>query len=310
MGRVGRGPSLRALGEAFDQGITFFDTARSYGYGRSESLLGEFLVGKRDKVVISTKFGILPAPQNRFKDAIKPIARQVLKMLPGARSVVQKQIGAQFQRDQFGVDILRASLESSLRELRTDYVDVLFLHSPPASVMNQDELFLELERLVAAGKIRLAGISSNRELVAEIKGTAPPIIQAYQIPAALPMQLSEGVRKSENSSIDRPFVVANSPFGGTQGLVQTRELMLELVEDAEFGFASRFGSLDSGLLADLVLNLIVCDTDIDVVVPAMMRAEHIRSNCAAFSRSRFTAADLDSIWTRLALLARRRLVQA
>ena len=59
MGRASRGESLKALGTALDAGITFFDTARSYGYGASEGLLGQFLQGRRDKVILCTKFGIL-----------------------------------------------------------------------------------------------------------------------------------------------------------------------------------------------------------------------------------------------------------
>ena len=63
--RIGAGAcrtrqSLRAMGCAWDAGITLFDTARSYGFGDAEAVLGEFLRGKRDKAVIATKFGITP----------------------------------------------------------------------------------------------------------------------------------------------------------------------------------------------------------------------------------------------------------
>ena len=65
MGRVGRRESLAALGAAWDAGINFFDTARSYGYGESEALLGGFLRGnRRSQAVVCTKFGILPAARN------------------------------------------------------------------------------------------------------------------------------------------------------------------------------------------------------------------------------------------------------
>ncbi len=71
LGRVGRKESLAALGAAYDAGITFYDTARSYGYGESEALLGEFLRGRRDSVVVSTKFGILPAQTSFLKETVK-----------------------------------------------------------------------------------------------------------------------------------------------------------------------------------------------------------------------------------------------
>ena len=55
MGRVGREESLRAMNVAWDAGITLFDTARSYGFGEAEAVLGEFLSGKREQAVIATK---------------------------------------------------------------------------------------------------------------------------------------------------------------------------------------------------------------------------------------------------------------
>jgi aryl-alcohol dehydrogenase-like predicted oxidoreductase len=51
--------SLTTLERAFELGVTFFDTADMYGAGHNESLLGRFLAGKRDKVVLATKFGIV-----------------------------------------------------------------------------------------------------------------------------------------------------------------------------------------------------------------------------------------------------------
>src|ERR1700722_13227658 len=75
MGRAGRKASLAALAAAYDAGVIFYDTARSYGYGESEALLGEFLRGRRDSVLLSTKFGILPTPIGPLKRALKPLAR-------------------------------------------------------------------------------------------------------------------------------------------------------------------------------------------------------------------------------------------
>src|SRR6202789_3252151 len=95
LGRVGRKASLAALHAAYDAGITFFDTARSYGYGESEALLGEFLQGRRDSVLISTKFGILPTPTTPLKQSLKPLARTLLRLAPLTRKALQQQLAAQ-----------------------------------------------------------------------------------------------------------------------------------------------------------------------------------------------------------------------
>src|SRR5580704_12564500 len=120
LGRASRKESLTALAAAFDSGITFYDTARSYGYGASEGLLGEFFAGRRDKVVLCTKFGILPAPLG-WTQRIKPVARAALKLFPGLRKTVRKQAGDLSTANNFSAEVLRSSLETSLRELRTDY---------------------------------------------------------------------------------------------------------------------------------------------------------------------------------------------
>lgn len=117
--------SLRAIDKAIDVGITFFDTADHYGNGHSEELLGQALAGKRDRVVIASKGGILP-------DASK---------------------------QDFSAAHLSRALETSLRRLRTDAIDLYFLHNPTADHMRQGECFDALRRFKAEGKIRSWGVS-------------------------------------------------------------------------------------------------------------------------------------------------------
>ena len=129
LGRAGRRESLAALGAAYEAGINFFDTARSYGYGACEGLLGEFFAGeRRDSIVLCTKFGILPGNPGGWKNKVKPLARAVLKVVPQLRGAVRKQAADQFTPGQFSVATLRSSFETSLRELKTDYVDILLMH--------------------------------------------------------------------------------------------------------------------------------------------------------------------------------------
>ena len=119
--------SLRALNEAFDRGITFYDTSNVYGNGHSEELIGACFEGRRRDIVIATKAGITPS----------------------------------YRGYDFSPPALRASLEASLRRLRTDYVDVLQLHNAgPDDVAGRADVFDMLERLVDEGKVRAWGIST------------------------------------------------------------------------------------------------------------------------------------------------------
>jgi len=119
--------SVRLVHAALDGGCTFFDTAPGYGDGASERLLGLALRGRRDGVVICTKFGHAPGAENDFSAAR-----------------------------------LRPALEASLRRLQTDRVDVLLLHNPPADRLDgaqAADLYAELVALQVEGKLRVFGAS-------------------------------------------------------------------------------------------------------------------------------------------------------
>ena len=116
---------------AMDAGITLIDTADSYGSGRSEEFLGEVLAGRRDQVVLATKFG------HRNVD---------LGYGPAA--------GAKGGRGY----IMRA-VEQSLRRLRSDYIDLYQIHTPdPATPI--EETLAALTELVARGMVRYLGHSN------------------------------------------------------------------------------------------------------------------------------------------------------
>lgn len=138
-GEVDDNESIRALHAALDLGVTLFDTAANYGCGHSERILGQAVAGKRDKVVIATKFGYL----------VNETAKNVLP----------------YDGDEENGDIasrLRADCESSLKRLNTDYIDVYQLHVWGYDIEKSYAVRHVLEELVAEGKIRTYGWSTDR----------------------------------------------------------------------------------------------------------------------------------------------------
>lgn len=118
----------RSLNYAFDQGVTLYDTAVSYAEGRSEELLGKVFEGRRDKIILATKFGTVIRPDGTaYRD--------------------------------YSMPAMRTAFETSLRRLKTDHVDVYQLHNPPMTVLDDQELWQELNRMLDAGKIRCYGLS-------------------------------------------------------------------------------------------------------------------------------------------------------
>jgi aryl-alcohol dehydrogenase-like predicted oxidoreductase len=298
MGRVGRKASLAALAAAYDRGVIFYDTARSYGYGESEALLGEFLRGRRDSVLLSTKFGILPTPANPLRRLLKPLARTLLQIAPSARSTMQRQLAAQSSPGHFSVAALHASLDASLRALRTDYVDFLFLHEAPASVLQQQDLLAALEQLIAAGKIRRAGIASQPQVIDTALAAQLPVLQTVQFPSNL---FSLSVLPHLSSAGTALIAVANHPFGGASGIAIGKARLTSLASASETPVALREKLLpaDDATLADVVLNAITRDTGVHIVVPSMLRLDHLRANVAAIERSRFSSEELH--WLRSAI---------
>jgi len=131
-GRIDLQRTRAVVDAAIDAGITLFDTAEMYGKdGGSELALGEVLAGRRDKVVLATKFG-----HQKVDMGYGPAA--------GAKG---------------GRGYIRLAVEKSLRRLRTDYIDLYQLHTPdPLTPI--EETIAALGELVAEGKVRYIGHSN------------------------------------------------------------------------------------------------------------------------------------------------------
>jgi len=117
---------------AIDSGVTLLDTADVYGpQGRSEEILGEVLAGRRDQVVLATKFGSQGGDMGYGPAA-------------GAKG---------------GRAYIRRAVEHSLRRLRTDYIDLYQIHNPDP-VTPVEETLAALSELIQAGKVRYIGHSN------------------------------------------------------------------------------------------------------------------------------------------------------
>jgi aryl-alcohol dehydrogenase-like predicted oxidoreductase len=121
--------SIHTLRHAFEQGVTFYDTADLYGLGHSENLIGEALSPHRVRIVICSKVGTTVDPSGS-------------------------------QGKDFSPEHIRHSISGTLRRLRTDYLDLYLLHDPPIDALLADPRAVETMReLKAAGMIRAWGIS-------------------------------------------------------------------------------------------------------------------------------------------------------
>ena len=126
-GQTEEDESIKIIDYAFDHGVNFFDTADTYTGGRSEEIVGKALEGKRENAVIATKVRNPKGP------------------LPNQYGLGRKHI--------------LQNVDESLRKLRTDYIDLLYLHHPDDETPIE-ETIETMTQLVRSGKIRYYGVSN------------------------------------------------------------------------------------------------------------------------------------------------------
>lgn len=175
-----RRTALRVLDSAFDSGVRHFDVARYYGYGESERILGAFARSRRTQITITTKFGIVPPRRTMALRMALQVGRRVVRLLPSARKLVRRQTTGLIQGGAFSVDEAQNSLETSLRELGTDYVDFFLLHDYSPGDSSNEQLLDFLERAMKSGKIRCFGIGTTVENTLRVLACQPELCGVIQ----------------------------------------------------------------------------------------------------------------------------------
>jgi aryl-alcohol dehydrogenase-like predicted oxidoreductase len=126
--------AIAMLKKAYDKGINFYETADVYGKGKSERLLARaFKDMHNDEIIYSTKWGY---------DIYNA-----------------EQVGHNELPQRHNPEFLQYALQQSMNRLNVDHVDVYSLHNPKMSAIQNDELFMSLDRLVKDGKIRSHGVA-------------------------------------------------------------------------------------------------------------------------------------------------------
>lgn len=160
MGKVSKSDALNAMSVAFEHGITHFDIARSYGFGRAEAVLGQFLRRRRAQASITTKFGVVPPELTWKHKLLMPVARRAIQVLPSLAKRAKQQSGVLLAERRFDVEYVGECLHESLRQLQTDYVDTYLWHEPVGLENAQAEgLSRFMEDAKRAGKVKQWGIA-------------------------------------------------------------------------------------------------------------------------------------------------------
>lgn len=272
-----------------DRGVNFFDTANVYNQGLSETMLGEILRGRRDRVILASKVGSQPAEPDA-----SPLSRKAIL----------------------------AHIEGSLRRLQTDYVDLYYLHMPDYAA-GIEETLEAMDQLVRAGKVRYPATSNFAAWqlcrilwLSEKQGYAPPLVSQpmYNL-------LARGIEQ-EYVPFCREFrvsmVVFNPLAGGLLTGKQQRESPLAGTRfDSNrmylnrYWYPAQFDAVDQlrGIvdaagrsLIDLSLNWLLHHTATDCVILGASKVSQLEQNLDAFDSGPLpeeTVTACDEVWRTL-----------
>ncbi|GAA1671797.1 aldo/keto reductase [Fodinicola feengrottensis] len=281
-GDVDDDESVRMLRRAVELGANLIDTADVYGAGHAESVIGRAFAGRRDDVVIATKWG------NTYDEATR-------EMGPWNATP----------------EYVRTALTASLRRLRTDYVDILQLHLDVA-VSVADGLLETCDKLLAEGKIRAYGCSTDTVALAERFADAQASVVQHQLNVLddAPQMLALCERR-ELASLNRsPLamgllsdkITAQTHIGGTDIRARQPEWLRWFHDgrpDAEF--LRRRDAIREILtgggrtLAQGALAWTLARSRQTVPIPGCRTIAQVEENLGTLDRPPLTAADLTDI---------------
>jgi len=143
-GGVDKAAAIRGIHAAIDAGMNFVDTAPVYGFGRSETIVGEAIGDRRDRVVLATKVGLVWDTDrgDHFFHSEDPGS--------GKQYTIHRYLGP---------ESIRSEIEASLKRLQTDYIDLYQTHWQESTTPIEDTM-AELLKLKDEGKIRAIGVSN------------------------------------------------------------------------------------------------------------------------------------------------------
>lgn len=279
---------VRLLREAYDQGVTFYDTADVYGNGLGETILADAFWKNgvaRDKVVVATKFGY-----DIYTNS-------------GERS------GHGELPQDFSSAFIRRACEESLKRLGTDYIDVYQLHNPRMEAIRNDDVLETLEKLKQQGKIRMGGAALGPDI-----GWYDEGMEALQRDGMNVMQIiyslleqdpsrgffPDAEQKNRNLIVRVPHAsgLLDRSYNPAKAYAKSdhRSHRKEKWMEAGTVAVRKFEFLEQKrLLSQAAIQFCLAQSSVKTVLPNFTRSEQIKEFCAASDMPALSAESLKTI---------------
>ncbi|MEZ4673123.1 MAG: aldo/keto reductase [Caldilineaceae bacterium] len=256
---------------AIDLGVTLFDSSESYGWGRSEEILGQ-AVGNRDDVLVATKVSRIQATNE--KDF-------------SARRIIEQ-------------------VEGSLRRLRRDCIDIFQLHSPSLEDMQRFDWPEAMTKLRDAGKIRLSGVSINNAASGQWlldQGLAQVFQVSYNLLAPETGQavFAAAAEKGVGIMVRVPmaqgiltgkFQPGQPVAEGHRAHMAGQQMERLIAEAAEFQLVAQGAALP---MSQFALRYAISPTAVSAVIPGARNVEQLTNNVAASNGRGLDATELAAV---------------
>jgi aryl-alcohol dehydrogenase-like predicted oxidoreductase len=239
----------RVLNDVLDQGINYIDT--SIDYGTSEEFIGEYLSDRRGEYFLASKCGCLVGAP--------PVA-------PDQR-----------QPHVFTRENIVAGVEQSLRRMKTDYLDVVQLHSSPSmETLEAEDVVATLLELKADGKVRFIGASSTLPNIAD--HVALDVFDVFQIPYSALEREHEGVI-SEAAAHGAGTVIRGGVARGEPGAGNGEEDVWAAYERAGLDALA-----DGASRSEFMLRFTISHPALTTTIVGTLNPEHLAENVAAVKK--------------------------
>ncbi|MCB0128086.1 MAG: aldo/keto reductase [Caldilineaceae bacterium] len=256
---------------AIDLGVTLFDSSESYGWGRSEEILGQ-AVGNRDDVLVATKVSRIQATNE--KDF-------------SARRIIEQ-------------------VEGSLRRLRRDCIDIFQLHSPSLEDMQRFDWPEAMTKLRDAGKLRLSGVSINNAASGQWlldQGLAQVFQVSYNLLAPETGQavFAAAAEKGVGIMVRVPmaqgiltgkFQPGQPVAEGHRAHMAGQQMERLIAEAAEFQLVAQGAALP---MSQFALRYAISPTAVSAVIPGARNVEQLTNNVAASNGRGLDATELAAV---------------
>jgi aryl-alcohol dehydrogenase-like predicted oxidoreductase len=258
----------RAVNSVLDAGINFIDTAVCYGL--SEYYIGKYASHRRAEYVLSTKCGCVPCG-----------------------------IGESYHqgRHVWTQDTVMRNIDHSLRTMKTDYVDILQLHTPTVSETVENGLVEALQRIQTSGKARSIGISSTAPDIDEFLSWG--VFSALQIPYSAFERAHESIitraARAGAGTIIRGGVSSGEPGVGTGGRNERLRNMWTLWDKAKLDELLDDGESKTAF----VLRFTLSHPDISTIIVGTKNPDHVRENARIAGKGSLAPAVLAEARKRL-----------